>query len=400
MDFEDTPEERAYRERVQAFLGKHAKLLVEGKARDSVLHADLAETRRWQTQKAEAGFAGILLPKEYGGGGGTIAEQLIFDQEEARYDVPSGIHFMIGLGICSPALRIFGSAEQKQRYLPPLIRGQEIWCQLFSEPSNGSDLAAARTKAVRVEGGWRVSGQKIWTSYAHLSQFGLLLARTDPTVPKHAGLSTFVLDMSAPGVTARPIRQITGAASFNEVFFDDVYVPDDALIGPLNSGWKVALTMLMNERLSVGRMFFPDVMPLIQLARTCELDGAPAITNPAVREKLAYFYCDQMAIEHTMERVMTAVSKGREPGPEASIIKIVDANREFEMGSLALDLNAADGGVDTELGGKLIFDLLEAPGTRIGGGTEEILLNLIGERLLGLPGDVRIDRDVPFNQLD
>lgn len=403
MDFEDTPAEREFRASVRLFLGAQTDFLAAcaGPARGSAAaNTDVGVARQWQQRKAAAGFAGILLPAAFGGRGGSVMEQIILDQEEAQAGAPPDVHFMVGMGICAPTLVRFGTAEQQQRYLPPLVRGDEIWCQLFSEPSGGSDLAGVRTRARRDGEGWVVSGQKIWTSGAQHADFGLLLARTDPDVAKHKGLTAFIVDMRAPGVTVRPIRQISGSAHFNEVFLDDVAIADRCRVGAAGGGWDVALGMLMNERLTVGRALSPDVGGLIRLAHRTEMEGRPAIANGMVRERLAQWYCEQRGVQHTISRVMTALSKGREPGPEASIIKIVDAVREFDMASFALDLlgpcfEGQDGsGADTA-----IEAFLEAPGTRIGGGTEEILLNVIAERVLRLPGDVRVDKDVAFRDL-
>jgi alkylation response protein AidB-like acyl-CoA dehydrogenase len=214
------------------------------------------------------------------------------------------------------------------------------------------------------------------------------------------GLTVFILDMKSPGVEVRPIKQISGASHFNEVFLDEVYIPDARRIGQVGQGWKIALGMLMNERLTVGRVFSPDVGPLIRVAAQTEINGAPAIDNGMVRERLARWYSEQQGIRHTVSRVMTALSKGRDPGPEASIIKIIDAAREYEMAGFALDLlgpAALDRAGGADAAPALIGAFLEAPGTRIGGGTEEILLNVIAERVLGLPGDIRVDKDIPFD---
>lgn len=397
MDFEDTADECAFRALARDFLNASAPRRTGDGA--AVVSTDLETSRQWQRTKADAGFAGILLPTHVGGRGGGIMEQIIFDQEERAVGAPSDVHFMIGLGICAPTILRFATQAQAGRYLPPLIRGDEIWCQLFSEPSGGSDLAAVRTRARRDGDGWMIKGQKIWTSGAQHSDFGLLLARTDGSVAKHLGLTVFILDMKSAGVEVRPIKQISGAAHFNEVFLDDVHIPDTQRMGEAGQGWQVALGMLMNERLTVGRVFSPDVGHLIRLAAETELNGAPAIGNGMVRERLARWYCEQQGVRHTVSRVMTALSKGRMPGPEASIIKIVDATREFEMASFALDLlgPAALNRQSTEAAGATIEAFLEAPGTRIGGGTEEILLNVIAERVLDLPGDIRVDKDIPFD---
>ena len=309
MDFDDTPEEAAFRAEARAFLNANAAR----KQRSRGAHrygdtdaAELARTKAWQAKKADAGFAGITWPKEWGGRGGSAMQQIIWDQEEADYDVPQNV-FLIGLGMCIPTMMAYAKPEQLQRYVRPALRGEEIWCQLFSEPAGGSDVAGLRTRAEKRSDEWLINGQKIWTSGAHYSDYGLLLTRSDPNVPKHAGLTAFFIDMHAPGVEVRPIHQMSGASNFNEVFFTDLRVPDAQRLGAPGAGWKVAITTLMNERLAVGEIRRPDLADLIELARAVEVDGRPAITDPSVRERIAEWHARSQGLTYTRLRILTAV---------------------------------------------------------------------------------------------
>jgi alkylation response protein AidB-like acyl-CoA dehydrogenase len=409
MDFNDTPEEAAFRAEVRRFLDANArrKGATETTHRgryipDANMAESLARAKAWQAQKADAGFAAITWPKQWGGRGGSPIEQVIYNQEEANYAVPRGM-FEIGLGMCIPTMMTYGAPAQLERYVRPALRGEEIWCQLFSEPSGGSDLAALRTRAVRDGDDWIVNGQKIWTSGAHFAHFGIIVTRTDPDVPKHQGLTFFFLDMKSPGIEVRRIKQISGTSNFNEVFFTDVRVPDGQRLGKVGDGWKVSLTTLMNERLAVGDAPGPDFDDIFALARTLELDDGPAIRNPAVREKLAEWYVKTVGLKYTKFRTMTALSRGQTPGPEASITKLVSASKLQDIASYGIDLMGMAGGVmDAEVAPVEAWfqeALLYAPGMRIAGGSDEILRNIIAERVLGMPGDIRVDKDVPFREL-
>ncbi len=403
MDFSDTPEEAAFRADVVAFLEANAKRRTSRLDDPEALDADfLPRARAWQAKKAAAGFAGITWPKAWGGRGGSPMQHIIYGQEEANFTVPHGA-FEIGLGMCIPTLATYADAETSKRYVGPALRGEQIWCQLFSEPGAGSDVAGLRTRAERDGDDWIVNGQKIWTSGAHFSDYGLLLTRTDPTVPKHAGLTMFFLDMRSPGVEVRRIRQISGTSNFNEVFFTDVRIPDAQRLGAVGAGWKVALTTLMHERLAVGTMAGPDFADLLELARTVEVNGTPAIRNAAVRERIADWYVQSKGLEYTKLRTITALSRGQMPGPESSIYKVVSATKLQEIAHFALDLMDSAGMVSdpavAPMRAAFQQALLYSPAGRIAGGTDEILRNIIAERVLGLPGDIRVDRDKPFNQL-
>lgn len=401
MDFSDTPEEAAFRAEVVRFLESNASRKTERLSDPEAIDEHyVTRARDWQRKKAEAGFAGITWPTEWGGRGGTPMQQVIYGQEEAKFAVPRGV-FEIGLGMCIPTVATYADTETSQRHVGPALRGETIWCQLFSEPAAGSDVAGLRTRAERDGDDWVINGQKIWTSGAHYSDWGILLTRTDPTVPKHKGLTMFFLNMKSPGVEVRRIRQIAGTSNFNEVFFTDVRIPDSQRLGDVGAGWNVALTTLMHERLAVGTLGGPDWSELLDLARLLDMDGLPALSNAAVRERIADWYVDSKGLEYTKFRTITALSRGQMPGPESSIYKVVSAAKLQGIARYALDLMDSAGLVSdpklAPLKGAFQQALLYAPGGRIAGGTDEILRNIIAERVLGLPGDIRVDRDKPFN---
>jgi len=406
MDFEDTPQEAEFRAEVRKFLAAHAERRTPGTAEgyrsSQSAPGALERAKAWQGKKAAAGFAGITWPKEWGGRGGTPIEQVIYNQEEAQYAVPRGF-FEIGLGMCIPTLATWGTPAQRERFAPPALRGEEIWCQLFSEPAAGSDLAGLRTRAEKQGGDWVVNGQKIWTSGAHYSDYGILVTRSDPTVPKHKGLTFFFLSMKSPGIEIRPIKQISGHAHFNEVFFTDVRIPDGQRLGPVGAGWQVSLTTLMNERLAVGDAPGPDFREIFELVRRLELEDGPALKNAAVRERLAQWYVRTQGLKYTKFRTMTRLSRGETPGPEASIGKLVSASKLQEIATFGMDLMGMAGIMADEavMPANALFQqaLLYSPALRIAGGSDEILRNIIAERVLGLPADVRVDKDVPFKEL-
>jgi len=408
MDFEDSPEEAAFRAEVRAWLDANAKPRVKRDTTDPLDERDdgdtMAKAKAWQKTKADKGYARITWPKGMGGIGGTPMQSIIFGQEESKYDVPYGGPFAIGLGMCIPTVMAYCGDETKNRYVKPAVEGTEIWCQLFSEPAGGSDVAALKTRAVKDGDTWTINGSKIWTTGAQFSDYGLLLTRTDPNVPKHKGLTMFHLSMKAPGVEVRPIKQASGASGFNEIFFTDVKIPDSQRVGEVGQGWQVALTTLMHERLAVGggQGGGLDVPQLLQLARTLELEDGPAIKNAAVREKIADWYVRSAGLKYTTLRTMTALSRGQQPGPEASIAKVVVASKLQDLSAFAMELEGEAGaltGNDAPMNGMFQQGWLSAPGLRIAGGTDEILRNIIAERVLGLPGDVRVDKDVPFNKV-
>ena len=405
MDFEDTKEEAAFRAEVRAWLEANAPRPEDARrmGRQAANEAEaLKHARAWQIRKAEAGWACMHWPKDYGGRGATPIERVIWEQEEAKYAVPRGF-FDIGLGMCAPTMMAYATEAQKQRHLPPMRRGEEIWCQLFSEPAAGSDVAGIRTRAERDGDDWIINGQKIWTSGAHYSDWGILVTRSDPGVPKHKGLTFFFLDMKSPGVEVRPIKQISGTSNFNEVFFTDVRIPDAQRLGAVGDGWKVSLTTLMNERLAVGDAPGPGFDELFDLARAVDTGAGPAIRDTDVRQKLADWYVQSRGLKYTKFRTYTALSRGQTPGPESSITKLVSATNLQNIASFGMDLQDMGGVMmDPEaVPAEALFQqaLLYAPGLRIAGGTDEILRNIIAERVLGMPPDVRVDKELPFKDL-
>ena len=398
MDFNDTPQEAAFRQEVQSWLAANVPSKAELADLDYIGRAKL-----WQKRKYDAGWACIRWPKEHGGRNASAIEQVIFNQEESKFDTPDGI-FAIGQGMCAPTMMTWATEEQNKRFMPPLASGEEVWCQLFSEPAGGSDLAALRTKAVKDGDDWIVNGQKIWTSGAHYSDYGVLVLRTDPDVPKHQGLSYFFLDMKSPGIEIKPIRQISGGANFNEVYFTDVRIPDAQRLGGVGQGWQVALTTLMNERASIGGggggVNFNSVY---ELAQSVNLGDRPAIEDPSVRRKLADWYVQETGLKFTGYRSMTALSKGEIPGPENSIGKLVGAPKQQDMASFALDLLEQAGVIWddalSERAGLFQATYMASPGLRIAGGTDEIMANIIAERVLGMPQDIRVDKGIPFSEV-
>jgi alkylation response protein AidB-like acyl-CoA dehydrogenase len=406
MDFEDTPEEAEFRAAARAFLDRTAQRREPSVG--MVYRADSenpdfrAKARHWQAEKADAGYAGITWPKEWGGRGGSAIRQVIYDQEEAKYAVPRGI-FEIGLGMCIPTLCTWGTQAQRDRYARKALRGEEIWCQLFSEPAAGSDLAGLRTRAERSGDEWIINGQKIWTSGAHFCDYGVVVTRSDFSAQKHKGLTYFFVDMTAPGIEIRPIKQISGASHFNEVFFSDVRIPDSQRLGAVGEGWKVSLTTLMNERHTIGGRAGVDVEEVLEFARQVELEDGPALQNAAVRDKLADWYVMSQGLKYSHFRTMTALSRGQTPGPESSIGKLVTAAKLQQMAAFAMDL-MEQGGIITDpqlvpMAALFQQTLMTSPSSRIAGGSDEIMRNIIAERVLGLPAEVRVDKDLPFNKL-
>ncbi len=409
MNFDDTPQEAEFRSLARKWIAANApKEFEEELSKSSLGRIRLAKHdmvdvgKAWQKKKADGGWACLHWPKEYGGRGATPIERVIWQQEEGVYGKLTQ-PFQIGEGMCGPTVMAWGSEDAKRRYLPKLASGEEIWCQLFSEPSAGSDVAGLRSRAEKKGDNWVVNGQKIWTSGAHYSDYGLLIVRTDPNVPKHKGLTMFFLDMKSPGVEVRPIKQASGQSDFNEVYFTNVKIPDSQRLGAVNDGWNVSLTTLMNERMSIGAGVSTGFPELFEFCNSLMLDDGPAIDDRSVRSKLASWAVKASGLKYTSMRAISALSKGDRPGPENSIGKLVAGSMIQDVAMYALDLQGASGVLsgpeDAEVAGKFQAMLLRAPGTRVEGGTDEIMRNIIAERVLGLPGDIRVDKDVPFNKI-
>lgn len=409
MDFSDTQAEARFRESARSWIEanapKHLELALSRSGFGSTgtgEHDPIEEAKKWQKTKARAGWACLQWPTEYGGRGATPIENVIWNQEEGVYGKLSGT-FIIGQGMCAPTMMAYASEEQKRRYLPKLASGEEIWCQLFSEPHGGSDLAGLRTRAVKDGDEWVINGQKIWTSGAHYSDYGILITRTDPEVAKHRGLTMFFLDMKSMGIEIKPIKQANGDSGFNEVFFDDVRIPDAQRLGDVGDGWKVALTTLMNERLAIGGSIatgFPEIETLV---RELVLNGGDAIGDASVRSRLADWYAKSAGLKNTGARAISALSKGEVPGPENSIGKLVAGGMMQDIAKYGMELQGLGGLVmDPSIArsqAQVQAMLMRSPAVRIEGGTDQILRNIIAERVLGLPEDLRADKGLAFNQI-
>jgi alkylation response protein AidB-like acyl-CoA dehydrogenase len=405
MDFDDTPAEAAIRAEARAWLETVAKRRGDSdsdwrafRARTADEDAEqLARAKAWQATKCDAGWAAVHWPVEYGGRGRTGIEAGVFSEEEHRFDT-TGNMFMIGIDMVGPTLIAHGTEAQKARFLPPMLRGDEVWCQLFSEPGSGSDLASLSTRAVRDGDEWVIDGQKVWTSSAHTADFGICLARTDPDVAKHAGITYFLVDMHDPGVTVRPLRQIDGAIHFNEVFLDGVRVPADRVVGDVDDGWRIAQTTLSAERTAIGggggRVGQREIVDLVQRLGRAE--------DPVLRQELARVISREMVQRWTVYRVRTATANGRMPGPEAMILKLLNSHQVEHVGSLLMSIlgpagmlwhgDAPDDGFWNDM-------FLMQWSSRIGGGTEDINRNILGERVLGLPREPDAYKGVPWRDL-
>ncbi len=322
---------------------------------------------------------------------------MIFNQELGHYDVPGSV-FAQGIGMAGPTLIHHGSPAQKQRFLGPMLRGDELWCQLFSEPGAGSDLAALATRAVRDGDEYVVNGQKVWTSSAHYSDWGILLARTDPEVPKHQGITYFLVDMRTPGIEIRPLRQITGTAHFNEVFLTDVRIPADQVVGEVNRGWGVTMTTLTSERTLIGSGASDPMPDLLRLARR-----HGATDDPVVRQRLVDTHLRHQLIRFLGWRVQSAISRGESPGPESSVLKLAHTAALGRLADLGLELQGPAGTLLALEGDDEVNDwamtFLSQFASKIGGGTDEVQRNIVAERVLGLPGDIRADKNVAWSAL-
>jgi alkylation response protein AidB-like acyl-CoA dehydrogenase len=397
VDLDDTPDQAAYRAQVRGWLDQHKSEAPVLQGPDALQDEQeiIAARRVWQGKLAEGGLAGLTWPKEYGGQGLGPIDQVICNQEIGRAKVP-GILDAIGVGMLGPTIIAHGEDEQKTRYLAPLLHGDEVWCQMFSEPAAGSDLAAVQTRARKQEdGSWRLSGQKVWTTNAQFASYGLLLARTDPDVPKHKGLTMFIVPMDAEGVTIRGLRQISGEAEFNEVFFDDVQLDETAVVGGVGNGWGTALTTLMFERVTIGLGSEGMGYSSTRFAGALAADEH-ARRDPDVRHRLGEISSELLAIRFTGYRTLTALSKGQIPGPEAGLAKVTLVSGAIKAGDLIADVLGPDA-LDENSEWAYMISFL--PGLKSAGGTEEILRNTIGERVLGLPPEPRLDKGIPFSEL-
>ncbi len=402
MDFNDTPEEAEFRTEVRTWLDENAPKNWQKRMQTEGMQNVCKE---WQRTKFDAGWACLSWPEEYGGRALSSMQSSIFSEEEGKVAPPSAAMLVVGVSMTGPMLMVHANDEQKAKFLPKTGRADIIWCQLFSEPAGGSDLAALRTRAVKDGDEWVINGSKIWSSGAHEADWGILVTRTDPDVPKHKGMTFFLLDMKSPGVEAKPIKQVSGAAHFNEVFFDNVRIPDANRLGAVGDGWKVALTTLMNERMAVGSSAQLSVgfETLFDLARDIEGDDGPLIQDQAVRAQLAEWYARSAGIKYSNARTMSALSRGDTPGPEASIGKLVNGPMRQSMSEYGMELLDQSGAImESDLApmkGLFQHGLLGSIAGRVAGGTDEIMRNIIAERVLGMPGDVRVDKNIPFKDI-
>jgi alkylation response protein AidB-like acyl-CoA dehydrogenase len=388
-----------FRARARAWLAANAPRRGSGDDEGESGQTTLADQKAFQAKLFDAGFAGITWPKEYGGQGLTGAEQIIWSQESRDYDLPSGA-FFIGISMPGNTLVELGTEEQKKRYLPTMLRGEEIWCQLFSEPGAGSDVASLQTTAVRDGDEWVLNGQKVWTSGAQFSDYGAIIARTDPTKPKHNGISMFVVDMHAPGVTVRPLKVATGHSPFNEVFFDNVRMPADALIGEENKGWDAAVVMLRHERIAIGTMGSSRTSPLAYDSLRDLAAGLGRTSDQGVRRDLAELYARSKAVQLFALLLREEAQAGRLPGARGSVAKLAGSELGRFAGDVAADvLGDQLAAFDDDAFAAVTTSIIAAPGSAIAGGTSEIQRNIIGERVLGLAKDPGVDRATPFNQL-
>jgi alkylation response protein AidB-like acyl-CoA dehydrogenase len=389
VDLTFSAAEEAFRTELRAWLGTHAP---PDPGEHESLAAEVDFLRRWQTTLATAGWVGIHWPRAYGGRGASVVESYLFQEEMAAARAPEIIG-RIGVNLVGPTLITHGTEEQKRRFLPPIMPAEEIWCQLFSEPDAGSDLTALRTKAERRGDGWVVNGQKVWTSYAQFARWGILLARTDPAAPKAKGISFFICDMQQPGVTVRPLRQMTGGEEFNEVFLDDVFIPRAHLVGAEHDGWRIANTTLTHERgtsprqLVINRMLLDD---LLRLAREGVHGRVPAAADARIRQRLAQHWIEVEITKLNNWRTLTRIGRQQPLGPEASFVKLFWSEMSQRIHDTLMEVLGPDGlcwqpGPRAVAGGRLVRSFLYYRAASIFAGTSEIQRNILAERVLGLP---------------
>ena len=389
MDLTLSPSEQQFRDEVRTWIEENHP----GPEPEAGLEEVMAFRREWQLKMHAAGWAGISWPKEYGGRGATLIEQAIFVGEAARLEAPSPAN-VLGLAMGGPVVIAHGTDAQKQRYLEPILTGEEIWCQGFSEPESGSDLASLKTRAVKDGDEWVVTGQKVWTTFAQYAKWCMLVARTDPDAPKHKGLTYFLMDMEQDGVEVKPLVQITGEAEFNEIFMEEARIPDENVVGGVGNGWAVAITTLMNER--AGLAFAAQaalqtaVRKVIELAGTTKRNGKTALEDPVVREELAQLFIESEIFRVTNYRGLTKIMKNGVPGPEGSLGKWQWAEVNQRLMELAFEIEGpyAQFSADSSQAidsGEWQYQFLRTRANSIEGGTTEILKNIVAERVLGLP---------------
>ena len=390
VDFRDTPEEAAFRQELRAWFETN---LPEGWKERGPARGRMEEeiSREWSKKLYDAGYAGLTWPKEFGGRGAPYTHQAIFLEESARAETPDHIG-VIGLGMAGPTIIAHGTDEQKTAHLGKILSGEEVWCQGFSEPGSGSDLASLRTRA-EVDGDhFVVNGQKVWSSFAHIADYCILLVRTDAEASKHHGITYLLVDMHSPGVEVRPLKQITGDPEFNEIFFSDVRVPVENILGGMNEGWKVAMTTLLHERGTLGFALTARLEVLMRklliLARETKSNGHRAADEPLIRDRLAQQWIELQALKFTNYRALTSLVKTGIPGPEGSVAKLHWSESNQRLTKLALEIMGPQSQLDGDEGvwdGYWQYQQLRSRGNTIEAGTSEILRNIIAERVLGLP---------------
>ncbi|MEY2453358.1 MAG: hypothetical protein QOD92_2932 [Acidimicrobiaceae bacterium] len=399
----EIPELATFRQKVRSFLAEHAPERAargdeEGTGFEATV-ADVPTQKTFQAALADAGLAGLTWPKPWGQGL-TPEHQRVFNEEAVGYELPTTA-YIIGLGMVIPTMIEFGTDDQRERYVAKALRGEEIWSQLFSEPGAGSDVASLQMRADRDGDEWILNGQKVWTTGAQISDFGAVIARTNPENPKHRGITMFIIDFKAPGVDIRPLRQMNGGSGFNEVFFTDVRIPDANRIGDVDDGWRCAIAMLMNERVAIGSGGGGGrnvgVKPLVDLARR-----RGVLDDAVVRQGIADVYIRTQIMGYIGQRTRAAVKAGKAPGPEGSIAKLAGALLARRTSDLGIVIAGAGGQAwesDNPRESRWSLSVLSAPASRIAGGTDEVQRNIIGERVLGLPKEPQVDRDMPFKDL-
>ncbi len=390
MDFRDSDAHAAFRAEARAFLDEHAPDPAELYGDDPLAASHFDAHQAWQRKLAAHGWSGLNWPEEYGGRGLGPIEQIIWNQELARKGLGLSM-FMPGISMAGPTIIAHGTEEQKQRYLGPLLQGDEVWCQLFSEPGAGSDLASVGCRAERDGDDWVIQGQKTWSSGAEDADFGILLCRTDPSVPKHAGITYFLLPMDTPGVEIRPIRQMNDATHFADTFLNEVRIPDACRLGPVGGGWTCAMTTLMNERIGMGGMETFRFDDLAELARTRR-----ERVDSVLRDELVKVYGWGKTLELLNARIVTKLERGQIPDAESSVMKLAIARLMTKAADVGLRLQGPEGMLRP---GHWQNQFLFAPAMHVAGGTDEIQKNVAAERTLGLPKEPRSDRDVPFEAL-
>ncbi len=386
MDFRDTAEEAAFRKELRTWLDAN---IPDGEPQKG--RGEVEASKEWSRKLYDAGYSGLTWPKEYGGQGAPYTHQAIFLEEIAQQEAPEHIG-VIGLGMAGPTIIAHGTDEQKTAHLDNILSGEEVWCQGFSEPGSGSDLASLKTKGVLDGDEFVINGQKVWSSFAHIADYCILLVRTDPDAPKHNGITYLLVDMKTPGVEVRPLKQITGDPEFNEIFFNDARVPKANVVGEINDGWRIAMTTLMHERGTLGFALTARLevalRKLVTTASNPRSDGVIPADDPVIREKIARLWVDLQGLRFTNYRALTGLVKTGIPGPEGSVAKLHWSETNQRLTKLALEVLGPEAQIDGDdglWGGYWQYAQLRSRGNTIEAGTSEVLRNIISERVLGLP---------------